>query len=441
MSSNLESLLKASLESADVTGEGVEINPVTNDTSTDLDEALAAVGDAEQVVTSEEGDVEQLVEAEVALESLTTGLESYRSEGGMNPQTADMYGRAVRIATANLPLPAAAKSRLTVSNEAFGGTMEKLQATASMEAGAREVLQGVYEAVKSAVLRVIEAVKQFIATFGKSGKAIQAHAQALKKSASATKGTPKSSNFNPGRAGQILAIGGQFTGNAANSLDAVMRGWKLVAVDYPTAIHNAMQPVIAVLNKGSFTPTELEAAAQAAADIGVKLEGEVGDLPGNKAIQIKSDVGGDGDALSRLTNIRISMVSAGEKGGAGEVPVPSPTEVAAIATKAEQIGKMMERFERDFSTLIKDTEKLIAGGAKVAAKGESFSKEEASAAKRILSKMAQLANLMRGIAPQYVSYSGTVCKAALVYGGAALKQYATAPAAAAAPAALPAATA
>lgn len=136
---------------------------------------------AESFSEAEQGsdDASELGEISEGLESIMISMESAMQDGGLNPQAALFMQHAVQGYTRRLGLQA---SQITPSLESFGGASGQAAATTISMEGIGETLKKIWVAIKNAVSKAIQAVKNFFAKiFGGVAK-LKTRSDALKKS-------------------------------------------------------------------------------------------------------------------------------------------------------------------------------------------------------------------------------------------------------------------
>jgi hypothetical protein len=419
----LLSALNVSLESADLT-ENQEINPVTEETIVAVDEVLEEVrGGADDIEEHDEA-VEELSEAAESLESLVSSLESFIADGGMSPAAADMHSRALAIATRRLPVNAA---DYTVSTESFGGTGDKLVASQEALEGVKKLLSNIWDAIRNAVRSAWNAVKEFFATIGKSGPAVIAAGQSLKKRAQASKG------LKPGGDGKMrltsaaantLVIDGKMA--PAEALSAIVHGYEVGVKQYTTKMVANLSPLMQAVYKGEVHPDRLKEAA-AKIDLKAALPDDMkGKLPGGYYFDMTlpdSYVNGGTD-LEVLSKASLKLSQDKSKvTKEGDVEVLTVEQIEKMADQIISIGKAMATAKSVQGAAEKGINDVVKAGDKLVASGDSLEKDEVASAKAVLAKLNKAARLTTGCSHQYLSFMGTAAKTAAAVGTHALKVY------------------
>ena len=143
-----------------------------------LEIEIADAGEAEGEFEEQGDNVEELGEISEGLESILISMESAMQDGGLNPQAALFMQHAVQAHVGRLGLEA---SDVTPSMESFGGASGQAAATTISMEGIGETLKKIWMAIKNAVSKAIQAIKNFFSKiFGGVGKLKSRH-EALKK--------------------------------------------------------------------------------------------------------------------------------------------------------------------------------------------------------------------------------------------------------------------
>lgn len=143
-----------------------------------LEIEIADAGEAEGEFEEQGDNVEELGEISEGLESILISMESAMQDGGLTPQAALFMQHAVQAHVGRLGLES---SDVTPSMESFGGASGQAAATTISMEGIGETLKKIWLAIKNAVAKAIQAIKNFFAKiFGGVGKLKSRH-EALKK--------------------------------------------------------------------------------------------------------------------------------------------------------------------------------------------------------------------------------------------------------------------
>lgn len=421
----LHSALQISMEGVDPY-DNQEINPVTEETIVHVDEVLEEAREDSAVVEEHDEAIDELSQAADSLESLITSLESAIADGGLSPQAADIHSRAVAIATRRLPIDA---GEFTVSVESFGGTGDKLQASMEAMEGAKALLSKIWEAIRSAFVGAWNAIKNFFATMGKSGPAVVAAGQSLKKRAQDAKGIkPAQTKISLNNAQfNYLITDGKFTPVA--SLTAINTGYDVGVKQYTSKIVSNLNPLYQAIERGELTPQRLDEAASKV-DLKSAIPDDMkGKLPGGHFFHMtlsKAYVNGGTDlevlagASLKFEQDKAALVKNGQ---ALEFDVLTVEEISKLADQIIEMGKLITSSKAVAGLVEKSIQQSAKAGNKLVSKEKTLSKEESAAAKKVLNALNKAARLSTGCSHQYLSYMGSAAKGAVSFGTQCLKQY------------------
>lgn len=146
-----------------------------------LEIEIADAAEAEGEVEEQGDNVEELGEISEGLESILISMESAMQDGGLNPQAALFMQHAVQAHVGRLGLEA---SDVTPSMESFGGASGQAAATTISMEGIGETLKKIWLAIKNAVSKAIQAIKNFFAKIFGGVSKLKTRSDALKKAVS-----------------------------------------------------------------------------------------------------------------------------------------------------------------------------------------------------------------------------------------------------------------
>lgn len=392
----LMNALSVSMEGIDPT-ENIEINPVSEETTVAVDEALDEMNSAEEVVEEHDDAVEELESAADSMESLVVALESAVKAGGMSPRTADMHNRAMAIAVRRLPIDA---EHFTVSTESFGGTGDKM--TASMEAldGAKELLSKIWTAIKNAVVKAWQAVVNFVTTLGKSARALKKASEVLRIQARDINGEAKTKEIDAKAIAKALHVDGKFT-TASSALKTInQKGRDVVAF--------TVQSTGALKEAAAAVATSAE-SIEVAVDFS-KLPTE--QLPGGYIVKI-------GEGEGKMPKFVLDKNFDEDV----KVPTPNRAEVIAISDAIGEIAALVENFDgKFFKNAKKEIDQAISKVDREVKKLEA-DKEDKKEARSNLRQFRKAANMPRSVGPEYMAYAARSAKAAFNFGKKVVAAY------------------
>lgn len=129
---------------------------------------IADAAEAEHEAEEQSDNVEELGEISEGLESILISMESAMQDGGLSPQSALFMQHAVQAHVGRLGMSA---GDVTPSMESFGGASGQAAATTISMEGIGDTIKKIWLAIKNAVAKAIQAVKNFFAKiFGGVGK-------------------------------------------------------------------------------------------------------------------------------------------------------------------------------------------------------------------------------------------------------------------------------
>lgn len=404
----LMNALSVSMEGIDPT-ENIEINPVSEETTVAVDEALDEMNDAEEVVEEHDDAVEELEGAADSMESLVVALESAVKAGGMSPRTADMHNRAMAIAVRRLPVDA---EHFTVSTESFGGTGDKL--TASMEAleGAKELLSKIWTAIKNAVVKAWQAVMNFITTLGKSARALKKASGLLKAQAGGLSGSAPDKKIDAIAFARIVHKDGKFD-------------HKVVSEPLRGIVTNGNK-IVAFTNKATETLKSSAYGIASWADVSkmeknkVEVTIDTQDLPkeeiyGGYVIESSNDKNSWGvPRLKKATEFKDETC---------EIDVPARNEIVALASRISDIADMVEQYDNKyFKNAKKEIDQAIKKADQLVKQVEE-NKETRNLIRSNLRALRVLTSVPRSVGPEYMAFSARAAKAAFNLGKKAVAAY------------------
>jgi hypothetical protein len=321
---------------------------------------------AESFAEAEQGsdDVQELGDISEGLESIVLSMESAMEDGGLNPQAALFMQHAVQGYTRRLGLQASA---ITPSLESFGGASGQAAATTISMEGVKETLKKIWLAIKNAVSKAIQAVKNFFAKiFGGVAK-LKSRADALEKAVGELSGDGKGKMKVP-NANTLRWKGKADIGAIVNGLKAT----KKEGDDIYGGVVGAAQmyykvAVDKVLNRG-----ELNDAAEAEVKAALGKAQEDLHVVYAKVTQVGNVV--SGDAVFKTT-----AVADGEKGANSSLGVPSLVKGYGFKAVDDSATEIQTPKKAELQSVLSEVKGLIAQmeGKKASLEGLGKAREEA----------------------------------------------------------------
>lgn len=383
-----------------------------------LEIEIADAAEAEGEVEEQGDNVEELGEISEGLESILISMESAMQDGGLNPQAALFMQHAVQAHVGRLGLEA---SDVTPSMESFGGASGQAAATTISMEGIGETLKKIWLAIKNAVSKAIQAIKNFFAKIFGGVSKLKTRSDALKKAVSDLT-EEKGDKIKVPNANTLRYKGKVDVGSVISGLEATHK----IAGEHMENLSKAAAEFYAVRVPRLLERAETNDFAKAA------LENELLDASkqftdvAQKTVSVTSPMSGD-------AVMRMEETASVEKGTDGNLKAPklvkgyafkalddSGTEVAA-PSKAEMqkilgaCDKMIAQLEEKKKSLEKLTEAREKAMKESEKKVEGWTKKIKESAKQagasMIMRKANL-DLGRGVNAIY-SHEFNVVRAAL----------------------------
>lgn len=399
-----------------------ELTVVTDDTRSDLEEALEET--AQEVIKLNESNAgaEKLVDAAESLESFMLQLESFEARGiPLDGAASQLFlqGVAVSLEAREIPKELFADD-LFAAQASFEALTIGHDGSKDAAPEAKEktgnILTRIWNVLKTAVMGAITRLTNWVATIGKSAKAVKASGAKLKGVGKgvtgAATGKLKGSSYS------ALVVGGKVDPNLA--LQAVETGYTSGVLAVTKDLRAVCTGLVAALSKadagtiGAFART-----------IDTKLHKQDHDLTGGYSIKFSP---GEGGGLDGVLKAKFA-ISKGESPKAGEDFEPlSGQQIVELGGRLESIGSLMEKIVTDSNESVRQARAVIDAAKKGADKGADAG--EAAEAKKLFSTAQSLVKQISTYAPQYVTFMGTVAKQAYSLGIASAAKHKGAAAAA-----------
>jgi hypothetical protein len=392
-----------------------ELTVVTDDTRSDLEEALEETAQDCIKLNASNAGAQKLVDATESLESFMMQLESFESRGiPLDGPASQLFlqGVAVSLEAREIPKELFADDLFAAqaSFEALAiGHDGSKDAAPEAKEKTGNILTRIWNVLKTAVMGAIERLTNWVASIGKSAKAVKASGAKLKGIGKgvtgAATGKLKGSSYS------ALVVGGKIDPNKA--LETVETGYTSGVLAVTKDLRAVCTGLVAALAKadagtiGAFART-----------IDTKLHKQDHDLTGGYAIKFTP---GEGGGLDGVLKAKFA-ITKGESPKAGEDFEPlSGSEIVALGGRLEAIGTLMEKIATDSNESIRQARAVIDAAKKGAEK--TGDKAEAAEAKKLFSTAQSLVKQVSTYAPQYVSFMGTIAKQAYSLGVASASKY------------------
>lgn len=391
-----------------------ELTVVTDDTRSDLEEALEET--AQEVIKLNESNAgaEKLVDAAESMESFMLQLSSFEARGiPLDGAASQLFlqGIAVSLEAREIPKELFADdlyaAQASFEALAIGHDGSKDAAPEAKEKTGN-ILTRIWNVLKTAVMGAITRLTNWVATIGKSAKAVKASGAKLKGVGKgvtgAATGKLKGSSYG------ALVVGGKI--DPDHALQAVETGWTGGVLAVTKELRAISTGLVAALSKadagtiGAFART-----------IDTKLHKNEHDLTGGYAIKFTP---GEGGGLDGVLKAKFAITKGESKAGEDFEPLTGP-QIVALGGRLEAIGELMEKIATDSNESVRQARAVIDAAKKGADKsGDSADQAEA---KKLFSAAQSLVKQVSSYAPQYVAFMGTVAKQAYSLGMASASKH------------------
>jgi len=233
--------LKVSLEEIEFQTEVEQLNLVTDQTPTNIDEALDKIVDKVDydAINEADGNVAKLEAAQESVRNLMLTLESAMATGGMSETAAKGYRIAMEDALNGLPVAA---NDYTVSSESFGENGDAMRATMEDIAAAKDLLVKIWNGIKAAVIAAFKAVMEYIKMYGKTADDLDALTKNIRMRAAALSGKQPVGTFNFSPYADKLAIDGvKFSGEVGKSVDLLTKALSYRVMAYSQTVSGGLR--------------------------------------------------------------------------------------------------------------------------------------------------------------------------------------------------------
>lgn len=393
-----------------------ELTVVTDDTRSDLEEALEDTAQEMIKLNESNAGAEKLVDASESLESFMLQLESFEARNiPLDGAASQMFLQGVAISLEAREIPKelfeADLLEAQASFEALAIGHDGAKGDAAPEAKAKtgNILTRIWNVLKTAVMGAITRLTNWIGTIGKSAKAVKASGAKLKGVGKAVSG--EANGKLKGSSYSALVVGGKI--DPDHALQAVEAGYTQGLLVVTKELRAVATGLVSALSKadsgtiGAFART-----------IDTKLHAHSHDLTGGYAIKFTPGEGGGFDGVLKAK----FAITKGESPKAGEdfTPLSGP-QIVTLGGRLESIGSLMEKIVTDSNESVRQAQAVIAA-AKKGAEG-SGDKAEAAEAQKLFRTAQALVKAVSSYAPQYVQFMGTVAKQAYSLGMASAAKH------------------
>lgn len=402
-------LLQYGVESGEIEPEEViypageeEITVITDETQSDLEEAVAELADDVEKVEDHEDGAEKVIEAVESLEAYVVQFERLGEQGiPINTTAANfaLQGIVASLEGRNIPAQVYSTEAFALQ-ESFEADDKEADKGPGLLGKGKALLTKLWNMLKAAAGAIKQAIVDFFATMGKSAAAIKAGGEKLKRVGASIKDS-KQTNLNAGSY-SALTVGGSV--DPVKAMAEVNSGYKTAVVDNITKLRIVVNPLVKALRNP--TPGGVKSAAEG---IDVKaLASSSAALPGGFVAHFTV---GSGEGVAALTGTTFKIEKAKEGGGASkDFSALSGPDIVKLGTAVVAAADLMVKAKTDADAIIKSNDELLSA----ATAAISAAKDDAAqgAARELLKTATKLLSVTKGFVPTYVRYMATTAKVA-----------------------------
>ena len=444
------STLKAWLNSEAVSLEGYEMSDgeqkldVHVEPEASIDHDVAEMSEAKLEQDEIQADCDTLVEAQAAMEAYQELLEHGLENGGISSQSAAF----MRVGLERYETLFGMDQPLTPSNEAFGGSASQQHSTQVSLEAIGEQLKKSWEAIKRALVALVNAIKDVYAKATNAASRLEKRAQAIRQKAEAAKGKqPKQDKVAINGASKLFADGvwkGDDILMVSGFMTYALGRYPENAIKYAQGIINTVGQIdpantdkTTAANILKMTDTlmgDFDGSAVRSGDKRFPTDTEVKRsevLPGNKALYIaQPSVKGDElAAMKKLAStLRADMLDVPEAKVGEKVHHVTAATPEILANRARQIATtagMIGKAKVNGDKIKKVVDDMMKAGDTLKEKADKaeLDKDQKKMVDAILRGMVSIQKLLGGTINGIVSYGVTTLNAQLAVIERQLAQY------------------
>lgn len=406
-----------------------EITIVTDNTQTELEEALEETSEKVEKMEDNGAGAEAIQEAVESLESYVGSLLADREAGlPLTGQGMKYFNMGLVASLEARGIPAEIYSAEVLALQTSFESASTDDYSTEAEAATQGMLARLWSMLRAAVTAVATAFKEFFTMMGKSATAIEAAGNKLKRVGAGLKGDAKEGKIKVGKGSRL----GEGTAvDPVKALDALKSHYSSDVLGITKEIRGALGDLASVLKNP--TAASLKSWEAGVADKAPASKTVV--LPGAFSLKYVAGVGGGAASLSKAN---FSVVGSANANAAGEMTPLTPSEITALGGKLVDISKMMNAAMKDCDAVVRTNEDLLKAADAGVKKANGGDADSVAAARGALSAAKSAINANKGLIPAYIRHVGAAAKEAYGLGIASARKYGSKEAAAA-PAAEPAA--
>ena len=392
-------------------------------------ESDAEVTEAEMEMLEAEEELDDLESSAEGMEEIEEELTQESAGGGLTPEAAKWLRLACRNAMGPHTKVVVGDKEFDVNKspvmslESFGSSDTAANATAMSLEGIGETIKKIWQAIKNAVMRVINAVREFFAKIFRGTKGLKKELDELKASVNKTDFDAKKKMKVPGVASRLHVHGKVNGSTVAYGINLMAEQATAFYNDYLNAAAGYYATLAANLAKAGSGALAAEALTNEAAQ---KLEVTNGhltkiqtknakEMPGGKRMVISAAANEDkGVKLSRLSIENMGKEFRGADEGQ-EINLPEKKDLLTILAGIEKLIDVVEKRKSNVEEMSKKRDEAIKAGETLAKSTdknwfvEKWTQVKVQAVLRLVN-----VNLSQSLS-SYTSYSFKVARAGLIY--------------------------
>lgn len=387
-----------------------EITVVTDETTTELEEALADT--AEQVDKLEDSDAaaEKIVDAVESMESNLDQLRAMATNGkALDHGAMRWYIQNLAISVEARGLPGSVvETEVNALQESFeSAQLDDYTTEAEEKTG--NVIMRLLRVLAAALSNAKTAIAQFFATIGRSAGAIKTGGQQIQRLAGKLKGDVKKTEIKASGYRRLVEGGKVEPSAVLKGLRDKWRSEMLPHVLKP--MQDALAPVTSNL-----------ASANPVADLAEKVKAHI-------ATSKKIELPGGASAELKVEGETVKFAMNAPTGDGVEKTAPlTKAELQTLGTELIATGSFMTSAKDSTNQFVKEVENVLKAIEKVAGKDKADgAKERKEAVSAAVTAATKLVNTGKSIAPAYIGYLSKTAKDAYNFGKASLGAYGAKP--------------
>ena len=399
-------------ENYDHSGIGAEeFVVVTDETQTELEEAVQDTADAVEKMTDNEGAAEKIIEAADSLESIQHQLNAEHAAGRpLTGFSVPLLNQLIAssLEARNIPAGIFESAVMEIQESFESGRFEDYYTEA--EEKTEGLISKLMNMLRAAWNSVWTYIKEFFTTIGRSGAAIKNGGTQIKRLAAKLQGDVKKAELKASGY-DLLHVSGSLS--PAKAVTDAAEGYTTVALESFVELTGVVQRWI---NSVALTPTVKAVSLQAPGAIKASEH----TLPGGYTASLKP---GAGEGISAMTGAKFTLTAPDKKPSTEKTAPLTKGELEALGTALETLGARLIESKGKGTTLVTAQQKLLNDVDKKLSGIKGDDKEGAKKARAIVSEVSKALQAGKTIIPTYLDFAAKVGKQGYNLGKASLGAY------------------